>query len=143
MFVDQAKIWVKAGDGGPGCVSFRREKFLAKGGPDGGDGGNGGSVYFEAVEDVDTLTDYLGKHHWQAQNGLPGEGSNKKGADGDDLIIRVPVGTLVYDEDLSLLIKDMVNVSEKICICRGGKFGKGNKAFASSVNQTPREAQPG
>ena len=74
MFVDEAKIWVKAGDGGPGCVSFRREKYLAKGGPDGGDGGNGGSVYFEAVEDVDTLTDYLGKHHWQAKNGLPGEG---------------------------------------------------------------------
>lgn len=143
MFVDEAKIWVKAGDGGPGCVSFRRERFLAKGGPDGGDGGNGGSVYFQAVEDMDTLTDYLGKHHWQAKNGLPGEGSNRKGADGDDLIVRVPVGTLVYDEDLDLLIKDMVNPGEKICICRGGKFGKGNKAFASSVNQTPREAQSG
>ena len=143
MFVDEAKIWVKAGDGGPGCVSFRREKYLAKGGPDGGDGGNGGSIYFEAVEDVDTLTDYLGKHHWQAKNGLPGEGNNRKGADGEGLTIRVPTGTLIFDEDLDLLIKDMINSGEKICICKGGKFGKGNKAFASSVNQTPRESQPG
>ncbi len=143
MFIDEAKIQVKAGDGGNGCVSFRREKFVPKGGPDGGDGGDGGSVYFEAVENLDTLLDFAGRHHWRAQNGRPGSGANKCGADGSDLIIPVPPGTLIYDTDLDLLLKDLDKVNMKVCLCRGGKGGKGNKFFASSTNQTPRYAEPG
>lgn len=143
MFVDEAKIYVKAGDGGNGCLSFRREKYVPKGGPDGGDGGDGGDVYFEAVKDLDTLLDFAGKHHWIAENGKPGEGANKHGADGEDLIIRVPAGTLVYDTDLDLMIKDMDESGLKVCVCRGGKGGKGNKAFATSTNQTPRTTTPG
>jgi GTP-binding protein len=143
MFIDRAQIWIKAGDGGHGCVSFRRERFIPKGGPDGGDGGSGGNVYFEAVENLDTLLDFAGKHHWQAQNGQPGSGNNKHGANGDDLIIKVPPGTLIYDTDLDLLLKDMNEIGLKIRVCRGGKGGKGNKAFATSTNQTPRYAEPG
>ena len=95
MFIDEAKIWVKAGDGGHGCISFRREIYVAKGGPNGGNGGKGGDVYLETAEDVDTLIDFALKHHWKAKNGLPGEGSNCTGESGDDLVIRVPVGTIV------------------------------------------------
>jgi GTP-binding protein len=143
MFIDQAQIWVKAGDGGHGCVSFRREKFIPKGGPDGGDGGKGGDVYFQAVENLDTLLDFAGKHHWQAQNGQPGSGSNKSGAGGEDLIVKVPPGTLLYDTDLDLLLKDLSEVGVKVRVCRGGNGGKGNKAFATSTHQTPRYAEPG
>jgi GTP-binding protein len=143
MFIDRAQIWVKAGDGGHGCVSFRRERFIPKGGPDGGDGGSGGDVYFQAVENLDTLLDFAGKHHWQARNGQPGSGNNKHGADGDDLIIKVPPGTLIYDTDLDLLLKDMNEAGLKVRVCLGGKGGKGNKAFATSTNQTPRYAEPG
>lgn len=143
MFIDKAQIWVKAGDGGHGCISFRREKFIPKGGPDGGDGGHGGNVYFAAVDNLDTLLDFAGKHNWQAKNGLPGSGSNKTGADGPDLVINVPPGTLIYDTDLDLLLKDLNEIGMKVCICRGGKGGRGNKAFATSVNQTPRNAESG
>jgi len=143
MFVDEARIWVKAGDGGDGCVSFRREKYIPKGGPDGGDGGRGGNVYFEAVKGVDTLLDFAGKHHWKAGNGQSGAGKNRHGADGQDLVIKVPVGTLIYDEDLRLLIKDLDRPGMRVCVCRGGRGGKGNKAFATSTNQTPRYAEPG
>jgi len=143
MFIDEAKIWIKAGDGGNGCVSFRREKFIPKGGPDGGDGGAGGNVYFRAVENLDTLLDFTGKHHWRAQNGQPGSGKNKHGSGGQDLIINVPPGTLIYDIDLDLLLKDLNKVGLKVCICRGGKGGRGNKAFATSTNQAPRHAEPG
>ncbi len=143
MFIDQAKIHVKAGHGGPGCVSFHREKFIAKGGPDGGDGGYGGSIYFEASADIDTLIDFSGKHNWEAKNGLPGEGGSCKGCDGEDLIIKVPLGTLVYDEDFDIMLKDMTEEGVRVRICKGGKFGKGNRVFATSVNQTPRFAQPG
>ncbi len=143
MFVDEAKIWVKAGDGGNGCVSFRREKYIPKGGPDGGDGGKGGSVYFHAVDDLDTLMDFTGKHHWRAQNGQPGSGANKHGANGQDLIIEVPPGTLIYDTETELLLKDLNEIGIKVCLCRGGKGGKGNRAFATSTNQTPRYAEPG
>ena len=143
MFIDQAQIQIKAGDGGHGCISFRREKFIPKGGPDGGDGGQGGNVYFEAVDNLDTLLDFSGKHHWQARNGQPGSGNNKHGADGEDLIIKVPPGTLIYDTDLDLLLKDLDEIGLKVCVCRGGKGGKGNKAFATSTNQTPRYAEPG
>ena len=143
MFIDEAKIWVKAGEGGHGCISFLREKYIAKGGPDGGDGGNGGSLYFETVENIDTLIDFAGKHHWRAGNGKPGEGSNRSGSDGDDLVIRVPPGTLIYDTDLGILLKDLNVVGMKVCVCRGGRGGKGNKAFASSTRQAPRFAQDG
>ena len=143
MFVDQAQIWIKAGDGGHGCVSFRREKFIPKGGPDGGDGGDGGNVYFQAVENLDTLIDFAGKHHWQAQKGQPGSGNNKHGANGDDLVIKVPAGTLIYDTDLDLLLKDLSEIEIKVRVCRGGRGGRGNKSFATAINQTPRNAKPG
>jgi GTP-binding protein len=143
MFIDQAQIWVKAGDGGDGCLSFRREKYVPKGGPDGGNGGKGGSVYFEAVENLDTLLDFAGKHHWRAQNGKPGSGANKHGANGRDLVIPVPPGTLIYDVDLDLLLSDLNKVGLKVCVCRGGKGGRGNKAFATPTNQAPRHAEPG
>jgi len=143
MFIDEAKIWVKAGDGGNGCVSFRREKFVPRGGPDGGDGGRGGSVYFQTVKNLDTLLDFTGRHHWRAENGQPGSGNNKHGADGEDLIINVPPGTLIYDVDLDLLLKDLNEVGMKVRVCRGGRGGKGNKAFATPTNQTPRHAEPG
>ena len=143
MFIDEAQIWIKAGDGGHGCVSFRREKFIPKGGPDGGDGGRGGNVYFQAVKDLDTLIDFAGKHHWRAGNGQPGSGNNKHGANGQDLIIKVPPGTLIYDTVLDLLLKDLNEPGSKVCVCRGGRGGKGNKAFATATNQTPRNADPG
>jgi GTP-binding protein len=143
MFVDEAKIWVKAGDGGNGCVSFRREKYIPKGGPDGGDGGKGGDLYFEAVNDVDTLSSFIGKHHWQAEDGKPGQGSNKSGAKGDDLIVKVPPGTLIYDADLDILLKDLNQTGMKACVCLGGRGGKGNKQFATSIHQAPQYAEPG
>ena len=143
MFIDQAKIWIKAGDGGHGCVSFRREKFIPKGGPDGGDGGKGGDVYFQAVDNLDTLIDFAGKHHWKAQKGQPGSGNNKHGANGDDLVIKVPAGTLIYDTEIDLLLKDLSEIDVKVCVCRGGKGGRGNKSFATATNQTPRNATPG
>lgn len=143
MFVDEAQIWVKAGDGGNGCVSFRREKFVPKGGPDGGDGGRGGHVYFEAAGDLDTLLDFAGKHHWRAENGRAGQGSNKSGADGQDLVIRVPPGTLIYDTDWNLLLKDLNEVGMRVLVCKGGKGGRGNKTFATATHQTPREFEPG
>ena len=102
MFIDEAQIQIKAGDGGNGCVSFRREKYIPKGGPDGGDGGRGGSIYFQAVENLGTLTDFAGKHHWKAQNGQAGSGKNKHGASGRNLIIPLPPGTLIHDTDLGL-----------------------------------------
>jgi GTP-binding protein len=143
MFIDKAQIWIKAGDGGNGCLSFRREKYVPKGGPDGGDGGRGGNVYFQSAENLDTLLDFAGKHHWRAQNGRPGSGQNKHGANGQDLVIPVPPGTLIYDADFELLLKDLDEVGLKVCVCRGGKGGRGNKAFATSTNQAPRQTEPG
>lgn len=143
MFIDEAKIRVKAGDGGPGCVSFRREKYIAKGGPDGGDGGRGGHVYFVTDPSLDTLTDFAGHHDWIAPNGLPGEGANRTGSDGLDLFIPVPLGTQVYDQEYDLLLKDMNEPNMQVMICRGGRGGEGNKAFATSVRQTPRFASDG
>lgn len=143
MFIDEAKIRAKAGDGGHGCVSFRRERFIAKGGPDGGDGGKGGDVIFVVDASLDTLVDFSGRHDWVARNGSGGEGSNRHGADGEDLIVPVPPGTLVYDEKYNLLLKDMNEPGLRVCICRGGRGGQGNKAFATSVRQTPRFATEG
>ncbi len=143
MFIDEAKIRVKAGNGGPGCMSFRREKYIPKGGPDGGDGGDGGSVYFVADPSIDTLLDFSGRHDWEAGNGLPGEGAKRFGSDGEDLIIHVPVGTMIFDFKRGILLKDMNEPGLKICICRGGKGGLGNVNFATSRRQSPRYAQPG
>ncbi|MFZ9010468.1 MAG: GTPase ObgE [Anaerohalosphaeraceae bacterium] len=143
MFIDEAKIRVKAGDGGHGCISFRREKYIAKGGPDGGDGGRGGDVFFVVDPSLDTLIDFSGRHDWIARNGSCGEGANKHGADGEDLIIPVPPGTLVYDEKYDLLLKDMSTPGMEVRICRGGRGGRGNRAFATSTRQTPRFATDG
>jgi len=143
MLFDEATIAVRAGKGGNGCLSFRREKYVPKGGPDGGNGGRGGHVIFEAVGDLDTLIDFTGQHHWRAENGRPGSGSNRTGADGRDLLIRVPAGTLIYDLDLGLLLKDLNQVGMQARVCRGGKGGRGNKAFATATNQTPRTAETG
>jgi len=143
MFIDEARIWVKAGDGGNGCVSFRREKYVPRGGPDGGDGGNGGDVYFDAVESVDTLLDFSGRHDWSAGNGLDGSGRNRHGRAGDDLVIEVPAGTLIYDEDSQLLLKDLDKPGMRILVCRGGRGGKGNKVFATATEQAPRFAETG
>jgi GTP-binding protein len=143
MFIDEAKIRVKAGDGGHGCVSFRREKYIPKGGPDGGDGGRGGDVYFEAAEDLDTLIDFMGRPEWKAENGGGGMGANRHGPDGKDLVIRVPPGTQIYDIDYDILLKDLNESGMKVKICRGGKGGYGNKYYATSTNQTPRMAQRG
>ena len=143
MFIDQAEFKVKAGNGGSGCVSFRREKFIPKGGPDGGDGGKGGDVYFEAVDDLDTLIDFMGRHEIKAKKGEHGSGANRYGSDGPDLIIPVPPGTLIYDKDYNILLKDLSEVGMRACVCKGGKGGKGNKFFATATNQSPRISQKG
>jgi GTP-binding protein len=143
MFVDEAQIHVKAGDGGPGCVSFRREKYVPNGGPDGGDGGNGGSVIFLADPHVDTLLDFSGKHHWKAERGEGGMGQKMYGKGGKDLLVRVPPGTLIFDADHQILIADLDTPHKQIVIARGGRGGKGNWHFKSSTNQTPRYAEPG
>ncbi|HUO09801.1 MAG TPA: GTPase ObgE [Phycisphaerae bacterium] len=143
MFIDQADILVHAGDGGRGCVSFRKEKYIPQGGPDGGDGGDGGSVYFEAVHGVDTLLDMVGRHHWYAKPGGPGMGKKKAGADGTDLTIKVPPGTLIYDKTSALLIADLKEPGMKVRIAKGGKGGKGNVHFMNSVRQAPDFAEPG
>jgi len=143
LFIDQAEIFVVAGDGGHGSVSFRREKYIPKGGPDGGDGGAGGSVYLVAREGVDTLLDFAGKHHWRAERGHDGMGKQKFGKDGDDLTNLVPTGTIIYDIDREIVLKDMDQSDLKICVAQGGRGGRGNIHFATSVRQTPRNAEDG
>lgn len=144
MFVDEAHIHVKAGDGGNGCVSFRREKYIPKGGPDGGDGGNGGSILFVADPSENTLMDFAGKHHWTAPRGVDGMGKKMAGEGGRDLIIRVPPGTLIFDEDHDMiLLADLTEIGKAVTIARGGRGGKGNWHFRSPTNQTPRYAEPG
>jgi GTP-binding protein len=143
VFVDEADIYVKAGDGGSGCVSFRREAFVPRGGPDGGDGGNGGSVIFRADSSVDTLMEFAGRHHWRADNGRPGEGGNRTGKSGGDLVVPVPAGTQVFDSELGLMICDLDTPGATACVARGGRGGQGNAAFATAERQTPRFAEPG
>lgn len=143
MFVDQAEIYVKGGDGGDGCVGFRREAYVPRGGPDGGDGGNGGNVYFVAVDNVDTLMDFSGRHHWRAEDGKKGMGKKMTGKSGKHLVIEVPRGTLIYDKDTGILLKDLTESREKVCIARGGKGGRGNVHFTTPVEQAPRHAEPG
>jgi len=142
-FVDEAIINVNAGNGGSGCVSFRREKFIPRGGPDGGDGGDGGSVYFEASVDLNTLVDFRYMRHYKAENGQQGMGSNCTGKKGDDLIIKVPVGTLVYDIDTGELLGDINKPGEPVLIAQGGFHGLGNTRYKSSINRAPRQSSPG
>ncbi|MEZ0266499.1 MAG: GTPase ObgE [Phycisphaerae bacterium] len=143
MFVDEARIHVKAGDGGNGCVSFRREKYIPKGGPDGGDGGYGGSVKFQADPQVNTLLDFSGKHHWKAPRGQGGMGKKMAGVGGEDLIIKVPIGTLIFDADRGQLLADLNIPGRTVVIARGGRGGRGNWHFRSPTNQAPRYAEPG
>jgi GTP-binding protein len=143
MFIDRAEIYVRAGKGGNGCVSFRREKFIPKGGPDGGDGGDGGSVYAKALANVETLLDFAGHHHWIAKNGQPGMGKNCTGKNGEDVVLELPVGTLVYDRDSGILLKDLNEAGVPICLAEGGKGGRGNTRFARATHQTPLEFEEG
>lgn len=143
MIVDRAEIHIRAGKGGDGCLSFRREKYIPRGGPDGGDGGDGGSVFAVARTHVETLLDFAGHHDWIAKNGQPGMGKKKSGADADDLLIELPVGTLIHDRESGLLIKDLDTPDELVCIAKGGKGGRGNVHFARATHQTPRETEPG
>lgn len=142
MFVDQATIFVKAGSGGDGCVSFRRARGIPKGGPDGGDGGDGGDILFHADTGLNTLYDFRGTRHWYAQDGEPGRGKQQHGANGDDRVIRVPAGTLVYNDDTGELIHDM-KPDETVPIARGGKGGFGNEHFKGPTNQVPQQSTPG
>jgi GTP-binding protein len=143
MFVDEAIIHVKAGDGGNGCVSFRREKFEPNGGPDGGDGGNGGSIVFVADPNKNTLLDFAGRHHWKAQRGESGMGKKMAGKGGDDLVVLVPPGTVIHDTDHHILLADLDKPGRRAVIARGGKGGRGNWHFRSPTNQAPRYAEPG
>jgi len=143
MFVDEAQIHVKAGDGGHGCVSFRREKYIPKGGPDGGDGGDGGSIILEAASDKDTLLDFAGKHHWKAKRGEGGMGKKMAGVGGGDLVIKVPPGTMIFDAELAVMLADLDVAGKSVVVARGGKGGRGNWHFKSSTNQAPRYAEPG
>ncbi len=143
MFIDEVEIHVRGGRGGNGCLSFRREKFVPQGGPDGGNGGDGGDVVIQASPDVDTLLDLAGHHHWIAHNGCHGQGKNKQGRRGANVILKVPPGTLIYDRDSGILLKDLTEQGQRICAAHGGRGGRGNRAFASPTNQTPREYEPG
>ena len=143
MFVDSAKIFVEAGRGGSGCVSFRREKYVPKGGPDGGDGGRGGSVVLEVDANMRTLLDFQRRKHFRAPRGDHGQGSNKTGRSGDDVVIRLPSGTIVRDSENSNVLADMVKEGERIVIAHGGRGGRGNASYATSTNQAPRDWEPG
>ena len=142
-FLDRTKIYVQSGAGGPGCVSFRREKFIEFGGPNGGDGGRGGHVWAEAVDNLNTLIDYRYRQHFKAKTGRPGEGSNRTGADADDVVIKAPVGTQLFEEDEETLIADLDKAGERVLLAKGGNGGFGNARFKSSTNQAPRRANPG
>ncbi|HEY3446291.1 MAG TPA: GTPase ObgE [Myxococcales bacterium] len=142
-FVDEVRIHVKAGDGGAGAVAFRREKFVPRGGPSGGDGGKGGTVYLEADENYTTLLDYRFVPEHKARNGEPGGGSDCNGKDGPDIVLKVPVGTLVRDSLTSEVLYDLSENKQKVVLCQGGKGGLGNMNFATSTRQAPRFAQPG
>jgi GTP-binding protein len=143
MFVDSASFSVKSGKGGAGCVSFRKEKFVVKGGPDGGNGGKGGNIYFEVDHNTDTLSAYKGCHNVNAKNGQPGMGSNCTGKSAPHIVLKVPPGTQVIDEDSEEVLFDLVKEGEKVLVVEGGKGGLGNVNFKNSRNQTPTYAQPG
>ncbi|KPN62302.1 GTP-binding protein [Aliiroseovarius crassostreae] len=142
-FLDLAKVYIRSGGGGGGCVSFRREKFIEYGGPDGGDGGKGGSVIAEVVEGLNTLIDFRYQQHFFADNGRPGMGNQRTGADGKDIVLRVPVGTEILDEDQETVLADLTEVGQRVVLAKGGNGGFGNLHFKSSTNQAPRRANPG
>ncbi|EBW2353405.1 GTPase ObgE, partial [Salmonella enterica subsp. enterica serovar Enteritidis] len=142
-FLDQAKVYVRSGDGGSGSVSFRREKFIEFGGPDGGDGGRGGDVWVEVVNGLNTLIDYRYQQHFKAQTGMHGQGRNMTGAKGKDVLMRVPPGTQIYAEDNETLIADLTQEGERFLLAKGGNGGFGNQHFKTSTNQAPRRANPG
>lgn len=142
-FIDTASITVRSGNGGKGCVSFRREKFVPRGGPNGGNGGKGADVYFEATHDMTTLLDFQYKKNFEAENGLHGQGSDKDGRAGVDLVIPVPMGTVIYDEENNSILADLTQHGERTLLAKGGRGGRGNTFFKTSTNQTPDKAQPG
>ena len=142
-FLDEAKIYIRSGDGGAGSVSFRREKFIEFGGPDGGDGGKGGDVIVTCVGGLNTLIDYRFQQHFKGKTGVHGMGKNRAGAKGADAVLKVPAGTQVYDEDGVTLIADLTEIGESVVLARGGNGGFGNAYFKTSVNQAPRRANPG
>ena len=143
MFVDRVRIHVKAGNGGSGCVSFRREKFVAKGGPDGGDGGNGGDIVIVAEPNLSTLLDFQYRPKFKAERAEHGKGSNKHGRNGKDFIIKVPLGTVIKDVESGEILADLVEANQSVIAAKGGRGGKGNARFVSSTNQAPREWVPG
>lgn len=142
-FLDEAKVYIRSGDGGNGCVAFRREKFIEHGGPNGGNGGRGGDVVIEAVDGLNTLIDYRYQQHFKAPKGGHGMGSDRHGAGGKDILLKVPVGTQVFDEDRETLLYDFTKLGESIVIAKGGNGGFGNAHFKSSTNRAPRHANPG
>ena len=142
-FVDEAGIEVRAGNGGNGCVSFRREKYIPFGGPDGGDGGDGGSVYLQADSGINTLVDFRHSRKFLAEQGEKGGSRNCTGKSGADLIVKVPVGTIVHEEDTEEQIGDLVRDGQRLLVARGGFHGLGNARFKSSTNRTPRQSKPG
>src|SRR5438309_12096404 len=143
MFIDEAKIRVKAGGGGNGCVAFRREKYVPRGGPSGGDGGKGGDIYMESSERHNTLVHFRFNPEYKAQRGRHGEGANKTGREGEDIILKVPVGTILYDDETGEKIHDFSQPDERIVVARGGRGGRGNARFATSTHQAPREHEDG
>jgi len=142
-FLDETSITVRSGDGGKGCVSFRREKYVPKGGPDGGDGGDGGNIIVRATKRLHTLKDFSSQKYFKAQNGQPGRGSNRSGKRGEDVAIKVPLGTIIYDRDTDEVLGDLIQDNQEVLFIPGGKGGKGNQHFATSTNRAPRFAQPG
>lgn len=142
-FLDLAKVYIRSGSGGGGAVSFRREKYIEYGGPDGGDGGNGGSVIAEVVDGLNTLIDFRYQQHFFADNGRPGMGQQRSGATGGDIILRVPAGTEILDEDQETVIADLASIGDRIVLAKGGNGGFGNLHFKSATNQAPRRANPG
>ncbi len=142
-FLDQAKVYVRSGTGGAGAVSFRREKYIAFGGPDGGDGGKGGDVWVETVDGLNTLIDYRFKQHFKGATGTHGMGRNRNGAKGEDAVLKVPVGTQIFEEDNETLIADLATLGERYLLAKGGNGGFGNAHFKSSTNQAPDRANPG
>jgi len=142
-FLDQAKVYIRAGNGGAGAVSFRREKFLEFGGPDGGDGGRGGDVWAEVVDGLNTLIDYRYQQHFTARVGMHGMGRNRTGGKGDDVVLKVPVGTQIFEEDNETLICDLTTVGQRYRLAKGGNGGFGNLHFTTSTNRAPRRANPG
>src|SRR5256714_2071286 len=143
MFIDEAIIRIKAGDGGNGCLAFRREKFVPRGGPSGGDGGKGGDIIMEASERHNTLVHFRFNPEYKAQRGAHGEGSNRTGREGEDIVLKVPVGTILYDGDSGELVHDFSRPDERIVVAHGGRGGRGNQHFATPTHQAPRECEPG